>query len=97
MNGDDSPLSSEELWLLRLENLDALTVGELAEIKRYYRALKLPAPRDLEEKRELIRRARDCRDIVHGFDDELDLRWWKDAFKVLKPPFAEDDGGDGDD
>ena len=34
---------------------------------------------------------------VRGFDDELDLSWWKDAFKVLKPPFAEDDGGDGDD
>jgi hypothetical protein len=56
-----------------------------------------PAPAHLEEKREAIRRVRDCKDIVRGFDDELDLSWWKDAFKVLKPPFAEDDGGDGDD
>ena len=56
-----------------------------------------PRPGHLEEKREAIRRVRDCKDIVRGFDDELDLSWWKDAFKVLKPPFAEDDGGDGDD
>ena len=78
-------LSAEDAWLLRLD-LDALTDREVAEIRRYYRALKLPAPRDLEAKREAIRRVRDCEDIVHGFDDERDFSWWKSAFKFLKPP-----------
>jgi hypothetical protein len=36
------PFSAEDAWLLRLD-LDALSDREVAEIKRYYRALKLPA------------------------------------------------------
>jgi hypothetical protein len=81
----NAPLSAEEAWLLRLD-LDALTDREVAEIKQYYRALKLPAPRDLEEKREAIRRVRDCKDIVRGFDDEKDFSMWTGAFTSLKPP-----------
>jgi hypothetical protein len=85
-DAEDAPLSADEAWLLRLD-LDALTDKEVAEIKQCYRALKLPAPRDLEETRELIKRVRDCKgDIVHGWDGELGLSWWKDAFKVLNPP-----------
>ncbi len=83
---DDPPLSAEDAWLLRLD-LDALNDREVAEIKRYYRALKLPPPCDIEATRELIRRARDCKgDIVRGFDDEKDVSWWKSDFKILKPP-----------
>ena len=53
---------------------------------------------DLEEKREAIKRVRDCKDIVHGWDDPNDFSWWKDAFKILKPPSAREiDGGNGDD
>jgi hypothetical protein len=45
-----------------------------------------------------IRRVRDCKDIVNGWDDPNDFSWWKDAFKILKPPSAREvDGGNGDD
>jgi hypothetical protein len=81
-DAEDAPLSAEEAWLLRLD-LGALTDREVAEIKRYYRAFKLPAPRDLEAIRELINRARDCKDIVHGWDDTNDFSMWKDVFKRL--------------
>ena len=84
MDGADDDFTVEQAWLLRLD-LAALTDREIAEIRRYYRALKLPGPSDFEETRELIRRARDCKDIVNGRDDPNDFSLWKDAFKVLKP------------
>ena len=90
MKPDDDPLSVEDAWLLRLD-LDGLTPREVAEIKHYYKALKLPAPRDLAATRELIRRGRDCKDIVHGWDDPKDFSMWKDAFKrSLRPPDEKD-------
>jgi hypothetical protein len=83
---DPTPvLSVEEAWLLRLD-LDALTDRDAAEIKRYYRALKLAAPRDFEATRELIKRVTDCKDIVHGWDEPNDFDMWTDVFKLLAPP-----------
>jgi hypothetical protein len=96
---DDDILSVTDGWRLHLEERfgDKLSDREKREIARHYTRLKL-APRDLEEKREAIKRVRDCKDIVHGWDDPNDFSWWKDAFKILKPPSAREvDGGNGDD
>ena len=82
-DAEDAPLSAEEAWVLHLD-LDALTDREVVEIKRYFRALKLPASRDFEATREAIKRVRDCKDIVHGLDDPNDFSWWNNAFKILK-------------
>jgi hypothetical protein len=57
----DDDFTVEQAWLLRLD-LDALTDKEIGEIRRYYKALKLRAPTDFEETRELIRRARNRKD-----------------------------------
>ena len=33
---------------------------------------------------------RKCKDIVHAWDDEKDVRWWSKAFELLKPPEDQD-------
>ena len=86
MLNDDDILSVEDGWRLYLDERfgDQITTEEKGEIARHYTQLKL-APPKLEETREAIRRVRDCKDIVHGFDDEKDFSLWTGAFKVLKP------------
>ena len=95
---DDDVLSVEEGCHLYLEKRfgDQITTEEKGQIACHYAQLKLAAP-DFEEKREAIRRIRDFKDIVHGWDDPNDFSIWSPAFKILKPPSAREvDGGNGD-
>ena len=46
---------------------------------------------DLAKLSKLIKRVeRGGENIVHGWDDKRNVAWWKDAFKVLKPPPRDD-------
>jgi DNA invertase Pin-like site-specific DNA recombinase len=75
--GRDDILSVEVGWRLYLDERfgDKITDCEKREIARHYTRLKLTPP-DLEENRELLRRYRACKDIVHAWDDERDVSWW---------------------
>ena len=72
-----------------------LTAREKRKIARHYSRLKLKPTRFGRVHCKSWRRYRQCKgDIVSGgWDDPADFSWWKDAFKVLKPP-RDDDNGD---